>query len=324
MNHPKEWLAAVKDSSLYPWLDEQLSLVNKISQAHGDYPRWNQAFEQLSAYKSGHIDLSQAFIQIGNENQLSGEQKHQLKQSLFNLSPWRKGPFNIFGINIDSEWRSDKKWQRLSEKIAPLKGRHVLDIGCGNGYHIFRMLGNDARWVLGIDPNILFNIQFNALSQIFTETIAANMLPVGIDQLPDGLNFFDTVFSMGVLYHRRSPIDHLYKLFSCLRPGGELVLETLVIDGPENELLLPESRYAKMRNVWFIPTVQALKTWLRRCGYKNVKTIDVSATRQDEQRSTDWMRFESLPDFLDPEDQSKTIEGYPAPLRAILTAQRPI
>jgi tRNA (mo5U34)-methyltransferase len=264
-----------------------------------------------------------ASIQIGDENQTSHDQKQQLKQHLLNLSPWRKGPFDVFGVKIDSEWRSDKKWQRLSSKISPLKGRHVLDIGCGNGYHMLRMLGAGADWVLGIDPNVLFNIQFNALSQISTERINANILPVGIDQLPDKLNYFDTVFSMGVFYHRRSPINHLYQLFSCLRPGGELVLETLVIEGPKDHLLLPDSRYAKMRNVWFIPTAQALKSWLHRCGYRNISLVNVSTTSLDEQRSTEWMRFESLSDFLDPEDQSKTIEGYPAPVRAILVAQRP-
>lgn len=323
MNYPDTFLASVKDTSLHPWLKEQLALAGQICSEHGDYPRWNQAFEQLSAYKTEHIDLSLASIQIGDETQTDDEQKQQLKQHLLNLSPWRKGPFNVFGIKIDSEWRSDKKWHRLKNKISPLKGRHVLDIGCGNGYHMFRMLGAGAEWVLGIDPNVLFNIQFNALSQISAEKINANILPVGIDQLPDKLNYFDTVFSMGVFYHRRSPIDHLYKLFSCLRPGGELVLETLVIDGPEDQLLLPDSRYAKMRNVWFIPTAPALKSWLHRCGYRNISILDISTTRLDEQRSTEWMKFESLSDFLDPDDQSKTIEGYPAPVRAILTAQRP-
>jgi len=323
MNHPDSFLATVKDTSLYPWLKQQLPLADQICSDHGDYPRWIQTLEQLSAYKTKRIDLSQALIQIGDENQLNDEDKQPLKQLLLDLHPWRKGPFNVFGVKIDSEWRSDKKWQRLSDSISPLKGRRVLDIGCGNGYYMLRMLGAGAAWVLGIDPTILFNMQFKALSQFSTEEIEANILPVGIDQLPDKLNYFDTVFSMGVLYHRRSPIDHLYKLFSCLRPGGELVLETLVIEGPENHLLLPDSRYAKMRNVWFIPTAQALKSWLHRCGYSNIRIIDVSTTRLDEQRSTEWMRFESLSDFLDPDDQSRTIEGYPAPVRAILVAERP-
>jgi len=78
-----------------------------------------------------------------------------------------------------------------------------------------------------------------------------------------------------------------------------------------------------MRNIWFIPTPAALQRWLRRCGFIDVKIADVSATSLDEQRSTEWMRFESLKDFLDPDDLSKTVEGLPAPRRAILVARRP-
>lgn len=269
------------------------------------------------------IDFSLPVIQIGEKEQVEKKQQQEIQQKLLNLHPWRKGPFNVFGITVDSEWRSDIKWQRLKNNISPLQGRHVLDIGCGNGYYMFRMLGEGASWVLGIDPTILFNLQFKALSQFINRDISADILPIGIDQLPDKLNFFDTVFSMGVLYHRRSPIDHLYKLFSCLRPGGELVLETLVIQGPHDQLLLPESRYAKMRNIWFIPTPQALERWLHRCGFVNIRIVDVSATSLDEQRSTEWMTFESLKDFLDPGDLSKTVEGLPAPRRAIIVAQRP-
>ncbi|PMC22346.1 tRNA 5-methoxyuridine(34)/uridine 5-oxyacetic acid(34) synthase CmoB, partial [Klebsiella aerogenes] len=44
---------------------------------------------------------------------------------------------------------------------------------------------------------------------------------------------------MGVLYHRRSPLDHLWQLKDQLAPGGELVLETLVIEGDENTVLVP-------------------------------------------------------------------------------------
>ena len=128
---------------------------------------------------------------------------------------------------------------------------------------------------------------------------------------------------MGVLYHRRSPLDHLYELRACLRAGGELVLETLVIEGGEGQVLMPEQRYAKMRNTWFIPSVETMCLWLRRCGFKQVRCVDTVVTTLAEQRQTDWMHFESLADFLDPDDRSKTIEGYPAPVRAIFIANAP-
>ena len=323
MTITENWLAMASETPFYGWLREQSKQAGKICAAHGDYPAWQKTLQQLSQFHTSKIDLDKSIIQIGTAAEITDEQQNLLKTSLHNLHPWRKGPFDIFGIMIDSEWRSDLKWQRLDQNISPLQGRRALDVGCGNGYFMLRMLGAGAAWVLGIDPTILFNIQFTAIKQFISEDIKASILPIGIDQMPDDIASFDTVFSMGILYHRRSPIDHLYKLFSCLKPGGELVLETLVIDGPDDRILLPESRYAKMRNVWFIPTAAGLDAWLRRCGFKDIRLLDISVTSTEEQRTTEWMKFESLQDFLDPSDQTKTIEGYPAPSRALLLARRP-
>jgi tRNA (mo5U34)-methyltransferase len=149
------------------------------------------------------------------------------------------------------------------------------------------------------------------------------VLPLGIEDFPENLNCFDSVFSMGVLYHRRSPLDHLFELRGCLRSGGELILETLIVEGDEGKVLMPEGRYAKMRNVWFLPAVATMLLWLRRCGFKNVECVDVNRTSTAEQRQTEWMTFESLADFLDPEDQTRTVEGDPAPERAVFVATAP-
>jgi tRNA (mo5U34)-methyltransferase len=209
--------------------------------------------------------------------------------------------------------------------ISPLDDRLVLDVGCGNGYHCWRMAEAGARRVVGIDPTALFLAQFLAVRRLM-QPMAARlvervwMLPLGIEAMPSALGRFDTVFSMGVLYHRRSPIDHLLELRGALRPGGQLVLETLVVDGDASRTLVPEGRYAKMRNVWFIPSTAMLENWLRRCGYRDIRTVDVTPTTIAEQRSTEWMTFESLADFLDPADTRLTIEGHPAPQRAVLVA----
>jgi len=137
-----------------------------------------------------------------------------------------------------------------------------------------------------------------------------------------GVNI-DTEFSMGVLYHRRSPLDHLYQLKNQLVSEGELVLETLVVEGDENTVLVPGERYAQMRNVYFIPSALALKNWLEKCGFVDVRIVDSCTTTTEEQRRTSWLTTESLADFLDPNDSSKTIEGYPAPVRAVLVARKP-
>lgn len=69
-----------------------------------------------------------------------------------------------------------------------------------------------------------------------------------------------------------------------------------------------------------IPSVPLLIQWLEDAGYHNVRCVDVTVTSIDEQRSTDWMQFQSVADYLDPNDHSKTIEGHTAPMRAILIA----
>tara|TARA_B110000037_G_scaffold185501_1_gene215001 strand:- start:131 stop:682 length:552 start_codon:yes stop_codon:yes gene_type:complete len=183
------------------------------------------------------------------------------------------------------------------------------------------MVGAGARIVIGVDPHLLFSMQYWAIRHFLAEP-PVYVLPLALEGLPEKLETFDTVFSMGVLYHRRSPIDHLYALKECLRKGGELVLETLVIDGDKGVSLLPDGRYARMPNVWFLPTCATLEGWLIKAGYKNVRLVDVSVTSTHEQRSTEWMNFESLSQALDENDPSITIEGLPAPKRAIFTAEK--
>jgi tRNA (mo5U34)-methyltransferase len=299
-------------------IPEQLERAFDLK-ANGSAAQWLNVLQQLPAGAASCSDLNRAVVQIGTAQDLSSVEQQALIEQLKTFHPWRKGPYDLLGIFIDTEWRSDWKWDRLIPHITPLKDRLVLDVGCGNGYHGWRMLGAGADMVIGIDPLLLNVVQFMAIKRLYGEA-PFFVLPIGIEQLPQELKLFDTVFSMGVLYHRRSPIDHLLELKSCLKEGGELVLETLVIDGEIGDVLVPEGRYAKMRNVWFIPSCQMLLTWMKRCGYQNARVVDVSVTTIEEQRSTEWMHFNSLPSFLHPEDRTLTVEGLPAPKRAIVVA----
>lgn len=313
------------DPRLQPWLTqlpEQVRLAFTPSQ-HGDLPKWQAILEQLPRYPSSHVELNRDSIKIGQWGDCTVIQQSSLKQLLKQLHPWRKGPYNLHGIEIDTEWRSDMKWNRLQSHISPLSNRLVLDVGCGNGYHCWRLLGAGAQQVIGIDPGLLFVMQFLAIKHFTGDDYPVHVLPLGIEAVPMNMEAFDTVFSMGVLYHRRAPIDHLQQLFGCLRSGGELVLETLVIDGSIDQVLMPEKRYAKMRNVWFLPSCAALQLWLTRCGYRHIRLIHVGQTTCKEQRSTDWMTFHSLADFLDPNNPNLTCEGLPAPKRAIFIAEKP-
>ena len=306
-NRLSHWLNTLPQQ-LTNWQQQEL---------HGEFSHWVKTLEALPDTKPSELELTEQVL-VGKKSDISDGEYKRIENLLKKFKPWRKGPYHIHGLHIDTEWRSDFKWDRLIPHISDLKDRYILDIGCGSGYHLWRMRGAGAKFVVGVDPTQLFLMQFNAV-QHFIKDPAVNLLPLGVEHLPE-LKAFDTVFAMGVLYHRRSPIDFLYQLKAQLVKGGELVLETLVVDGDENTVLVPGERYAKMRNVWFLPSCDAMCAWLERCGFKNVRVVNTDVTDVLEQRKTEWIDTESLQDFLDPDDSSKTIEGYPAPKRAIFIA----
>jgi tRNA (mo5U34)-methyltransferase len=309
----------IADTALSHWLEtlpSQLAVWHK-EQLHGDFNKWLKLLNKLPKTSPSVIELNDR-VQFGIAEDIDEYTQKQIIGLLKQFAPWRKGPFDIHGIHLDTEWRSDWKWDRLKGHISALQNKRVLDVGCGSGYHLWRMLGQQPKMVVGIDPSQLFLMQFQALKH-FNPAPNIHLLPIGVEQLPK-LKSFDTVFSMGVLYHRRSPIDFLQQLKDQLLPGGELVLETLVIEGDEQAVMIAGERYAQMRNVWFLPSTAALTIWMQRLGFKNIKVVDKANTTIKEQRSTEWMTSQSLVDFLDPEDPSLTVEGYPAPLRAVIIA----
>jgi len=298
------------------WLAELSRLASTRMQLHphGDLPRWLAALEQLPRLEQ-MADLDRAAPRLGAK----APDREELRQTLMQLHPWRKGPLELGGECIETEWRSDWKWERVAPHVD-LRGHRVLDIGCGNGYFGLRMLGAGAHLVIGIDPTLLFVMQHLACRH-FSGELPNFVLPLGIEDLPDSPAGLDTVFSMGVLYHRRDPVHHLARIHGLLKKGGTMVLETLVLPkSREGDLLVPQGRYARMRNVWTIPGTEHLLTWVEKAGFRKAEVVDVTATTTSEQRSTQWMSFESLEQALDPDDSSLTIEGLPAPVRAILIA----
>ena len=309
------------DGTLKAWaeiLTDQVA-AGLSRERYGDLPRWLDALAGLPAVDTARVHLDRDAVGADAAAPPDAATLATLRARLMDLHPWRKGPFDLFGVHIDTEWHSDWKWQRLLPGLEPLAGRRVLDVGCGSGYHCWRMLGAGAAEVIGIDPTPLFVVQFWAL-QHYLRQDGIWVLPLGIEQVPPRLAAFDTVFSLGVLYHRRSPIDHLRELRQTLKPGGRLVLETLYLPGEGAFARTPGDRYARMRNVWLLPSIDELLTWLHRTGFSDMVIADRSVTSTDEQRTTDWMDFESLQAALDPLDPKLTIEGWPRPHRVVLTA----
>ena len=294
---------ALRGTALEGWPSQLEPLLTERYSAafHGSYPHWSALVDSMDGLR---------------------REPARLREVLLALSPWRKGPFEFAGVRIDAEWRSDRKWARVAGAIDPLAGRRVLDVGCGNGWYTLQMRDAGARFVLGIDPMLLYVMQFLAVAALL-DTAGICVLPLRLQEIPPASHAFDTTFSMGVLYHQREPLDHLRQLRDTLRPAGQLVLETLVLPGNEPMTATPLDRYARMKNVWLLPTVPELENWLDRTGLVDVRIVDVTPTSTDEQRRTEWMTFDSLAAALDPHDPGRTVEGWPAPRRALLTAVSP-
>ena len=305
------------------WCAELAAIVHEkrefLDHAPGNFLKFKRVLEQIPVTTASAIDLESRVVTIGHPSDLAVKEGQLLMKNLEALCPWRKGPFNLFGIELDSEWQSWMKWERVTPHIKPLTNRRILDIGSSNGYYMFKMAACDPLMVLGLEPQSTFYFQYLAL-QKFLNLEKGVCLPIPHDQLPRMDRYFDTVFCMGVLYHRKSPVEMLRDIYDAMRPGGQLILENLVIDSKQNYCLFPRDRYAKMRNVFFIPDLLAMESWLLRAGFVDIQCVDITRTSFEEQRKTRWIQTESLTDFLDPNDPDKTVEGYPAPVRSIFTA----
>lgn len=273
-----------------------------------------EALKNLPNVKVENIKLDDV-IEI--EGEISKEDLLSLKEIALLMRPWRKGPFKIFDIFIDSEWRSYIKYNLLKPYFN-LENKSVADIGCNNGYYMFRMLKENPKEIVGFDPSALFKTQFDFINSFIKSDIVFEML--GVEHLPFYEKKFDTIFCLGVLYHRSDPVSTLKALKKGLNPNGELFLDTFFIESNEEIALIPRGRYSKIPNIYFIPSIKALSNWCERAGFKDFIVLEKRVTDTKEQRKTDWIYGESLDNFLDPNDSSKTIEGYPAPRRVYIKA----
>ena len=265
--------------------------------------------EALDGLEDGSWD-----VELGDVVKISGSypDPSEIERVARMMMPWRKGPFELFDTYIDSEWRSNLKYNLL-RKHFNLKDKRVADIGCNNGYYLFRMQEDSPKSLVGFDPSPLYKTQFDFINHFAKSEIVYELL--GVEHLEFYEEKFDTIFCLGVLYHRSDPVAMLKSLYRGLDKQGEVILDTFYIEGDDDMCLCPESSYSKIPNIYFVPTVKALKNWCIRAGFSGFEVLEKTVTNSDEQRKTSWIEGQSLEDFLDKDDNTKTVEGYPAPAR---------
>lgn len=275
--------------------------------------------EKINALPPLQANLELKDSVILHFDSLTQEQKSQILECATMLKPWRKGPFELGGLKIESEWNSSIKWNLLAPHLE-LEGKEIADIGCNNGYYMFKMLSHSPKSITGFDPYALFKCQFDFINHFAKTPIIYEML--GIENLEQYGKKFDVIFCMGVLYHRTDPISTLKSLAKSLKSGGEVILDTLILESDEDIALCPKGSYAKMSNAYFIPSPSALQGWCERAGFESVVLLEKKQTQREEQRKTSWIDTMSLEDFLCPNDSNLTIEGYQAPIRGYFKLKR--
>ena len=292
-----------------------------ISQEKKGFLRYRQPLQQWADLRARYCDFTGDVVRIGGADEFSADEQQRLREVLRSLMPWRKGPFSLFGIDIDAEWRSERKWNRILPELPDLKGKMVADIGCNNGDYMFRMLPHQPEFVLGFEPYVHHYFTFKLLNS-FAAQRQLQVELLGIEHLPLFAACFDVIFCMGILYHRSSPIHALQELHTALRPGGTLLLESQAIPGDEPVALFPAKTYAKVPGTWFVPTAICLQHWLERTGFRAIRCFCEHPMSSAEQRRTPWMEFESYQDFIDKDNPALTIEGLPAPRRVFFKAAK--
>ena len=270
---------------------------------------WLDLLDSLPLLQSSAIDLVN---EVGVDDH--SQDIDQIEGILLQFLPWRKGPFRINQLLVDSEWNSDMKWKRFQSLGIDLAGKSILDVGSGNGYYAFRMLGMGANQVLCLEPNLMHLSQFLAINKLIGP-LQIKMIPERLEDSGIKETKFDCIFSMGLLYHQRNPKEHLKILKEFLKPNGQIIIETIVAPEEYDFALEPSDRYASMPNVHFVHSDKGCKAIFDELGLRLVMETKSILTNHLEQRKTRWMPFKSFEAALKPDDPSLTIEGYPAPSR---------
>ena len=125
---------------------------------------WYTQLKEACKIEKSNLDIDYGdWFSVGKKEDLTQEEYELIIQTAKKLIPWRKGPFKVFDLEIDSEWQSNIKYN-LIRPFFNLKDKVVADIGCNNGYYMFRMLEDKPKRLVGFDPSPLTLHQFEFIN----------------------------------------------------------------------------------------------------------------------------------------------------------------
>ena len=159
------------------------------------------------------------------------EKKTAEKQNIFDNQEFFEGYIQLRNGEINLNALLE---QPAMEKLLPdLKGKSVIDLGCGYGHNCLEFIKNGASSVVGIDiSEKMLEIARNENSHPSIEYL--NMSMTDIDKLGKK---FDVIYSSLAFHYIENFEEFAKKMYGCLNEGGVLLfsqehpISTATIDG---------------------------------------------------------------------------------------------
>jgi tRNA (mo5U34)-methyltransferase len=160
-------------------------------------------------------------------------------------------------------------------RLGNLTGKTALDIGCWDGLYSFECERRGAVRVVASD---LWEWAGHGAFDLAREELGSAAVPLECDvcDLPSRLGGerFDLVLFLGVLYHMRHPLLALEAVAACTKPGGKIIVDTLVGGDLETRVplmrFLPSDEIAGDATNWWQPNVAAVCEMLADVGYEEI------------------------------------------------------